>query len=286
MLNRAPRKRWTLLLLLVALPMALLSQEKKEEDTFKAPDSCAGCHDELIDTFAKSRHANVKTSCEACHSGARKHVESVDPNDVKNPAKMTGLNADKTCLSCHQNQQTQAGRIRGGHARSAVTCTNCHSVHTSAKKPNDCGQCHTATVAEFNRPYKHGLQNGAIKCADCHNPHGRTLANHQTATSANEPGCFKCHGNMRGPFVFEHAVVRQEGCNACHEPHGSANPRMLTRAEVHLQCLECHTGISSNRTVGASTPPALHNMRDPRIRNCTTCHVKIHGSHVSKGLFR
>jgi DmsE family decaheme c-type cytochrome len=265
--------------------MALLSQEKKEDD-YKAPDTCASCHDEIVTNFVKNRHAKVETSCDACHAGARKHAETVEPADVTNPAKLTGFRADKSCLSCHQNQATHSGRIRGGHARSEVGCTTCHSVHTSAKKPNDCGQCHTATVAEFQRPYKHGLATGAVKCNDCHNPHGRTLPGPLAATSANEPGCNKCHGDKRGPFVFEHAPVRQEGCSSCHEPHGSANPRLLNRAQVHLQCLECHSNTSATPVVAGSTPPAFHNLRDPRIKNCTTCHVKIHGSHVNRALLR
>jgi len=138
-------------------------------------------------------------------------------------------------------------------------------------------------VAEFRRPYNHPL--ASVKCADCHNPHGRTLSNSFAATSANEPGCVKCHAPQRGPFTFEHAPVKQEGCASCHEPHGSVNPRMLNRAQVHLQCLECH----SNTTAGAqpgSALPAFHNLRDTRFRNCTTCHVKVHGSHVSRYLLR
>ena len=63
--------------------------------------------------------------------------------------------------------------------------------------------------------------------------------------AANEPGCFNCHGDKRGPFTFEHAPVRFEGCQACHEPHGSANPRMLTRANVRFVCLECHANLPS-----------------------------------------
>ena len=29
--------------------------------------------------------------------------------------------------------------------------------------------------------------------------------------NANEPGCLKCHGDKRGPFVFEHAPVKTGG---------------------------------------------------------------------------
>ena len=85
-----PSKRWPLLLLLAALPMALLGQEKKEAE-YKAPDSCGGCHDEIITAWAKNRHEKVKDSCDACHAGARKHSECVDPADVKNPSKLAGL---------------------------------------------------------------------------------------------------------------------------------------------------------------------------------------------------
>ena len=109
--------------------------------------------------------------------------------------------------------------------------------------------------------------------------------------SANEPGCFGCHGNLRGPFTFEHAPMRLEGCAACHEPHGSANPRMLTRANVSNLCLECHSnilGASGSSASGAmgGIPTGVHDLRSPRFQNCTVCHVKIHGSHVNRDFLR
>ena len=66
------------------------------------------------------------------------------------------------------------------------------------------------------------------------------LATLAQSFGANEPGCLNCHGDKRGPFTFEHAPVRFEGCSTCHEAHGSANPRMLVRREVRFVCLECH----------------------------------------------
>ncbi len=108
--------------------------------------------------------------------------------------------------------------------------------------------------------------------------------------NANEPGCFRCHGDLRGPFPFEHAVVKVEGCVACHEPHGSANPRMLTRHEVRFVCLECHSNLpgpqpAANGTL-ATAPPGFHDLRLPRFQACTTCHQKVHGSYVDRGLLR
>jgi DmsE family decaheme c-type cytochrome len=154
-----------------------------------------------------------------------------------------------------------------------------------------CASCHLNEWAQFQRPFHHKLPEGAMSCVDCHNPHGSIRPAMLQSFAANEPGCFTCHGDKRGPFTFEHAPVRFEGCQACHEPHGSANPRMLTRADVRFVCLECHanlpTGSSSiTARVGGVVPPAFHDLRLPVFQNCTVCHQKIHGSHMDRNLLK
>ena len=177
----------------------------------------------------------------------------------------------------------------------------CHSVHKHGpeglvtRRPAElnalCAQCHQSVWASFQKPYKHPVAQGAMSCVDCHNPHGSVLpAAMMRTANANEPGCFKCHSDKRGPFVFEHAPVRLEGCTACHQPHGSANPRMLTRAQVRFVCLECHANLPgptapANGTVG-TVPPALHDLRTPRFQNCNLCHQKVHGSYVNRDFFK
>jgi hypothetical protein len=66
---------------------------------------------------------------------------------------------------------------------------------------------------------------------------------------------------------------------------------MLTRHEVMFQCLECHANIAqqggrTNTGALGGVPPAFHDLRSPRFRNCTICHIKIHGSHVNKAFLR
>jgi DmsE family decaheme c-type cytochrome len=148
-----------------------------------------------------------------------------------------------------------------------------------------CAKCHLSEWAKFQKPYHHRLPEGAMSCVDCHNPHGSFLPRMIQTVAANEPGCFRCHAEKRGPFTFEHAPVKFEGCTSCHEPHGSANPRMLTRAEVRFLCLECHSNIAVASTSGG-IPPAFHNLNSARFRNCTICHSKIHGSYVDASLER
>ena len=131
-----------------------------------------------------------------------------------------------------------------------------------------------------------------MSCVDCHDPHGSILRASTQPYAANDRPCFGCHGNLRGPFTFEHAPVRLEGCGACHEPHGSANPRMLARAEVRYLCLECHSNLPAapppitNPPALGGVPPAFHNLYSPRFQNCTICHVKVHGSYVSQELLK
>jgi DmsE family decaheme c-type cytochrome len=160
-----------------------------------------------------------------------------------------------------------------------------------ARKPAainaQCAGCHAAQWASFQRPYKHRLPEGAMSCDDCHNPHGSFQPKMMQTVRSNQPGCLKCHGDKAGPFTFEHAPVRTEGCSACHEPHGSANPKMLTRQEVRLVCLECHSNLPQPKASAAplgTVPPGFHDLRSARYRNCTLCHVKVHGSYVDRVL--
>jgi DmsE family decaheme c-type cytochrome len=270
-------------------------------------ETCEGCHEDIGKAFAKSPHHLVDTdkrrgwqgrACEACHGPGEKHAESADAADIRNPAKLTAVAADKICMTCHLNQPTQIGRLQSSHAKDQVACTTCHKVHADgghslvARKPtviNElCRNCHLNAWAQFQKPFHHKLPEGAMSCVDCHNPHGSIRPAMGQIFAANEPGCLACHGDKRGPFTFEHAPVRFEGCATCHEPHGSANPRMLVRQEVRLVCLECHANLPTVRLSGVLgvVPPSFHDLRSPLYQNCTVCHQKIHGSHVDRNLLK
>jgi DmsE family decaheme c-type cytochrome len=105
----------------------------------------------------------------------------------------------------------------------------------------------------------------------------------RTSTGA-DAACLKCHNEKQGPFVFEHIPTKAEGCATCHTPHGSNNAKMLKRNQVHQLCLECHSSIG---TSGAPDTPSFHDIRaGSRHLNCTTCHVKVHGSNNHRFFFR
>lgn len=299
------------LIFLGVLAWAGQNPRVSSEPAWAGTESCGTCHADLVRGFQLNPHWAIEVGhtrwpswkgkvCEACHGPGAKHAESADPAAIKHPGKLAVSEADGLCFTCHRGQPTQAGRLHGSHARNQVSCVACHSIHgarphspaprRAADITAQCASCHAGVVAEFARPHAHRLREGAIRCVDCHNPHGEFLPKDQRLAGANEPGCLRCHGDKRGPFVFEHAPVRLEGCSACHEPHGSVNPRMLTRAEVRLLCLQCHATVATRQATSPAAlggvPPAFHDLRSARFRNCTLCHQKIHGSQVSADFLR
>jgi predicted CXXCH cytochrome family protein len=73
--------------------------------------------------------------------------------------------------------------------------------------------------------------------------------------------------------------VKTEGCNSCHTPHGSTNPRFLRVSQINLLCLQCHTFPVQ----GPAGP--THNQAT-KYQACTMCHAAIHGSNSSNVFFR
>jgi DmsE family decaheme c-type cytochrome len=101
------------------------------------------------------------------------------------------------------------------------------------------------------------------------------------STADQNATCTKCHTEQAGPFVYEHPVVKTEGCTSCHTPHGSKNARLLNMSNVNTQCRECHS------TTHASALPAgsAHDQMSTEAA-CTSCHTHIHGSNADRNFLK
>jgi len=272
------RIEWRALLLLLVAASAFA------QGGFVGSDRCAVCHEAQSTGFARNPHRAA--ACESCHGPGLAHVEALDPAKL---AVYKGGQPDtinRSCQGCHASDKRQAHRFQSPHARNGVSCNGCHSVHSpDVKRSSDalCASCHKDVRASFDRPFAHKLSQGAVHCGDCHDPHGTPPGANLRQRTGHDAACLQCHTEKRGPFPFEHAPVRVQPCGTCHEPHGSANPRMLTRSNVSQLCLECHTFSASNT---GGSPPAFHDLRTARYRNCTVCHSKTHGSYVNRDFLR
>lgn len=156
-----------------------------------------------------------------------------------------------------------------------------------ASQPTLCYSCHTDVQSAFSQPFHHKVDEGLMKCSDCHDTHG-TFQGKQLRSSADQnAACVRCHSETAGPFVYEHPVVKTNGCVACHSPHGSPNARLLNVANINTMCLQCHSSI--NLAAFPNTPSEqggpVHNQATQYVA-CTNCHSQIHGSNAASNFFR
>lgn len=292
---------------------ATVARDAKSPD-FVGSAVCKTCHPDVWGTFFRNPHYKsiaagnqppATTGCEGCHGPGKPHVEArggratIIAFSLLKPAQVLD-----NCLRCHVKDVSRSEIRRSEHTLADVACISCHSIHRSptpkfllAKtQASLCYDCHAPVRAQFNMPFKHRVNEGVMQCSDCHNPHGTPAPNWRMAgrprmvehSLANEQPCLKCHTEYRGPFLFEHAAVRVDGCETCHSPHGSTNARLLRRPVLFTLCLECHNGAPGFgiQAEGIPRQSPSHNMADPRYHNCTTCHVRIHGSNADRRFLR
>jgi DmsE family decaheme c-type cytochrome len=261
--------------------------------TFVGSDVCASCHDQAAEHLAKTPHGKAAfahlsaNGCETCHGPGSAHV--ANPDDPALQPRIDRLappEQSKICVTCHSGSEQFFWR-GSRHETRGLSCITCHSVHSfkseraQLKTPTameQCFTCHKDTRAETWKNSHHPIREGKISCADCHNPHGTQTAKMIRGASVNEQ-CYTCHTEKRGPFLWEHAPVR-ESCLNCHTPHGS-NHQKLQKTSVPYLCQQCHSNTRHPGTLYDGSTLADQARASNRIFNraCVDCHSAIHGSN-------
>ncbi|MEJ2721480.1 MAG: cytochrome c3 family protein, partial [bacterium] len=168
------------------------------------------------------------------------------------------------------------------------SCSGCHAVHSGKRystllkkaEPDLCYGCHPKIEGDFARSYRHPVDDGIMKCSECHMSLDET--HRELSFRGIGEVCFKCHNEFQGPFPYEHQAVvyystQEGGCMNCHEAHGSNLPRMTKQPYEpphYPLCTQCH-----------SVP--RHNFNEQHGTQwsgvpCNECHVDIHGSYDNK----
>jgi DmsE family decaheme c-type cytochrome len=277
--------------------------------------TCLGCHGatsalpahNILQTVhglaadSRTPMAEGNGQCQSCHGRSEAHLSRLadgtrPPPEIVFNQTVSSQVKDGSCLTCHQNNigSHWAGST---HQFEEVSCTSCHTLHVERRDPilsmatqsGVCFTCHIQQRSELLRPYRHPVQtvgaiseSGLLACTDCHNPHGSAGPSNLRRFNVNET-CYDCHAETRGPFLWEHAPVRED-CTTCHQPHGSVHPGMLNQRPPQL-CQQCHLAQFHPSTVrsGLGVPPTG---ADQNIlgQSCLNCHSNIHGSNHPSGV--
>jgi DmsE family decaheme c-type cytochrome len=271
-----------------------------KDSGYLGAEVCRTCHEEIYNSWEKTPHWKTALDtkggpshqgCEGCHGPGAAHVAGGgDKTKIFIFSEHSPKEINNRCLTCHASSVEHMNATNSLHRENEVSCTSCHSPHHAQSKefllvkaqPELCYSCHLQQKPQFAMPFHHRVNEGLVQCSDCHNPHGTEGPKQVRASASQDAVCFKCHVDKHGPFVFEHAPVKTEGCSSCHVTHGSPNPHMLKFSNVNILCLQCHTTSTFS---GAPGTPSFHNQAT-QFQACTLCHVQIHGSNFDATFFK
>jgi hypothetical protein len=289
------------------------------------PITCVSCHQQNYDATTSPKHssAGFSTNCVLCHT-TTVFTGVVFNHDVNTTFPLTGahkpLTCDQchgdgvyagkatTCVSCHQNDATNATTSHAGFpttcttchtttawtpssfnhntgttfpltgAHTTVTCAQCHGDGVYAGKPTTCVSCHQLDYNNTTNP-KHSSAGFSTNCVLCHTTTVFTgvVFNHNTNTTFPLTGahttvtCQQCHGD--GVYAGKPTT-----CVSCHA--SDASTATLSHTGFPTTCTTCHTTT-------AWTPSSFNHNTNTTFpltgaHTTGTC-VQCHGDGVYAG---
>ena len=217
------------------------------------------------------------------------------------------LKGDAKCTSCHDEadapQVLHIGKTRHGVKADGrtPTCTSCHgesenhmktakaggknkptppdvtfgkkSQNTAEERSSNCLSCHDGE----NRTHWSGSQHQTrdVACNSCHQVHTQNDSVMKKTTQGEV--CFSCHKTERAQIhrMSTHPIAAGKvACSDCHNPHGSAGPKLVLKNTINETCYTCHA---------EKRGPFLWE-HPPASDDCMNCHTP-HGS-TNAGLLR
>jgi DmsE family decaheme c-type cytochrome len=281
------------------------------EATYVGEKTCIRCHDTEAKHFGATQHAKAFREnprnpvegrvCEACHGPGSLHAQK---ENHKKREYLIGFTREwgtpieeqnAVCMGCHKGGE----RLHwdgSAHENNKLACSDCHNAMArfsstgllrGASISETCETCHAKERADFHKRSHMPVPEGKMSCTDCHSPHGSTTRALLRGDTVNDT-CYACHAEKRGPFLWEHAPVR-ENCLNCHQSHGSNHESMLVAARPYL-CQQCHSSPAAHagqsfRGDQNAQSQLSGGTSNPRMigRSCQNCHSQIHGSNSPSG---
>lgn len=217
----------------------------------------------LASTTAASAKDLVLTDDAKC---TKCHDESDNPALLAVGKTKHGTRADTrtpTCVSCHGDSPTHVNKPDGVKDRPAPDRTFGKKSATPAADRN--AACMTCHEKDTKRHLWEGSTHEAndVACSSCHQVHTGhdKVRDKQTQSEV----CFACHKEQRAQYNKPSRHPTLEGkvaCSDCHNPHGSAGPKLMKRDSVVDTCYTCHM---------EKRGPFVRN-HQPVAEDCSICH--------------
>ncbi|MFQ6605352.1 MAG: cytochrome c3 family protein [Fidelibacterota bacterium] len=279
-------------------------------------DVCNDCHEVGQEEHEYTHGPVAVGACDVCHSG----------HDNTKGYLLRYDEVNSTCYECHETKKEEITNFAFQHDPVEESCSNCHSPHSSEAKfqlidpaPDLCFGCHDEIQEGIEGDTTvHKAVEKDKTCMNCHNPHGSSV--NKNLKSESFDLCLSCHNknpdrkkgglaNMKRLLDRNedwHGPIRDKDCTGCHQPHSSANFRLLKHrypasfyerfdVENYALCYQCHpaenvfdqnTAVLTNFRDGDRNLHYLHINRE-KGRTCRACH-ETHASqkpyHIREGV--
>lgn len=230
-----------------------------QDMVLKGDAKCTRCHDETevypVLSIGKTRHGTVA--------------------DSRTP----------TCTSCHGESETHTSIPTGVKDRPAPERAFGKKSATPVASRNEaCLTCHQGGKRIHWQGSTHASRD--VACTSCHQVH---IAHDKVRDKLTQSEvCFTCHKEQRAQINRPSRHPIKEGkvaCSDCHNPHGTAGPKLLVRDGVNDTCYTCHMEkrgpfVRTHQPVQedcsichnphGTTTPNLLKVRSPFL--CQQCH--------------
>jgi predicted CXXCH cytochrome family protein len=190
--------------------------------------------------------ATLGVSCEACHLGAREHVES------KGAIKPKFFPSSPYLAVETGGKDVDYGRT---HDNVNWACGRCHT----GPRPSFAAGMSTWNSVEYSDAVRGGCYS-KLNCVDCHNPHQALGREWSHTPDQDDAVCLKCHDQ------FEPAAARTQHT---HHPMGSDGSRCLNCHMPHLN--EGLQDVVRTHMIYSPTRPDMIYAGQPNA--CNLCHT-------------
>jgi DmsE family decaheme c-type cytochrome len=178
-----------------------------------------------------------------------------------------------TCVACHGDSTAHVEGTRRGQRPLPDFPFGRHAAASGKAHNDSCLACHSGDRLMHWNGSLHARRD--VPCSDCHKMH--VAQDPATTREKIADMCMGCHKEKRAQFArpSHHPVPEgQMVCTDCHNPHGSAGPKLMARDSINDTCYSCHMDY---RGPFLWQHPAV-------VQNCTLCH-NPHGT-VTAGLLK